>query len=123
MKSKKNQGPKAVDTLQDATFKAIAEAHLINLTEDLDRNKDQIEEIEISPSMKDWLLKLESSPKRKKKRNRFTSSKAAIFLLVLLGGFAITTLSVEAQRYKLFEYVVEMKETAMKKKAGPILFS
>lgn len=39
VKSKKNQGPKALDTLQDATFKAIAEAHLMNLTEDLDRRK------------------------------------------------------------------------------------
>lgn len=114
VKSKKNQGPKALDTLQDATFKAIAEAHLMNLTEDLDRKKDQIEAIEISQAMKDWAGKLENSSKRKKKRSRFTSSKAAIFLLVLLGGFAITTLSVEAQRYKLFEYVVEMKETAMR---------
>lgn len=104
----------ADESLQNATFKAIGEAHIINLIEDLEAQSEYVKKIRISQSMEDWSTSLTKEIKKKKMKNKFSSNKAAIFLLILLGAFSITTLSVEAQRHQLFEYFTEIKEEFMR---------
>lgn len=102
------------ESLQNATLKAIGEAHIINLIEDLDAQSEYINEIKISQSMEKWSNSLSDEIKKKKRKSKFSSNKAAIFLLILLGAISVTSLSVEAQRLQLFEYFTEIKEEFMR---------
>lgn len=111
MRSDKEAASDGIDILQIAAFKAIGEAHIANLIDDLERASDEVDGVELSQSMEAWSKGFIARKSRKRNRpNRLNMRRAAIFLLILLGAFSVTTLSVEAIRVRLFEYIIETQE-------------
>lgn len=100
-----------VDILQSAAFKAIGEAHIANLIDEIEAASNEIQDVEISQSMMDWSEGF-IAPKRTKRNKikKINMSRAAIYFLIFLGVFSFTTLSVEGIRVKLFEYFIEVQE-------------
>ena len=106
-----------MDSMMDAYYKLVGEAHVKNILEDLENEKDEIEQIQISKSMDDWFEKFIHKKKKEKQRKKWLkqirtySSRAAIFILVLIGAFTVVTMSVEAFRVRIFNYFMEKNES------------
>jgi hypothetical protein len=117
MRGKSHPMETETDRLQDTVIRAIGEAHVENLLDDLERNHGLIEKIELSEATKRSAEIFFEKDRRKRKGStihRFNKNRAAIFLLVLLGVFSITSLSVKAIRTKVFDYVVKVSDTFTK---------
>jgi hypothetical protein len=106
-----------MDSMMDAYYKLVGEAHVKNILEDLENEKDEIEQIQISKSMDDWFEKFIHKQKKEKQRKnwlkkiRTYSSRTAVFILVLIGAFTLVTMSVEAFRVRIFNYFMEKNES------------
>jgi len=106
-----------MDSMMDAYYKLIGEAHVKNILEELESEKDKIDKVKISKSMDDWfeifIHKKEKKKQRKKrlKQIKLYSSRAAVFILVLIGAFAAVTMSVEAFRIRILNYLMEKNES------------
>lgn len=111
MRSDKEAASDGIDILQIAAFKAIGEAHIANLIDDLEVASDEADNVQLSQSMEEWSKGFIARKRGRRNRSaRLNTRKAAIFLLILLGAFSVTTLSVEAIRVRLFEYIIETQE-------------
>lgn len=106
-----------VDSMMKAYYKLVGEAHVKNILEDLESEKDEIDQVKISKSMDDWFEKfihtIEKEKQRKKwlKQIKLYSSRAAVFILVLIGAFTAVTMSVEAFRIRILNYFMEKNES------------
>jgi hypothetical protein len=116
-----------IDNMMEAYYKLIGEAHVKNLLEDLESDKDEIDQVQISKSLDDWfegfINKREKEKQRKKwlKRIRTYSGRAAMFILVLIGVFTAVTMSVEAFRIRILNYFMEKTESYTEFKVDEVL--
>lgn len=103
-------------SLMEAYYKHIGEAHISNIIKDLDNKKDEIENIEISKPFHNNMMavinlkKKEEKRKKRIKQLRRISSRAAIVILILIMASTIVTISVEAVRVKVFNWLIESKD-------------
>lgn len=106
-----------VDSMMTAYYKLIGEAHVKNILEDLESEKEEIDKVVISKSMDDWFdMFVHKKEKEKQRRKRLKqiklySSRAAVFILVLIGMFTVVTMSVEAFRVRILNYFMEKNES------------
>lgn len=110
LSNKTNIDENSSESLYNASFGAIGQAHISNLIDELSSEADSIEKIELSQSMNVWSKSFFGSVKVKRKASSHNFKKAAIYLIILFGVFTITTLSVEAFRIKFYHYFIEVKQ-------------
>lgn len=106
-----------MDNMMEAYYKLIGGAHVKNLLENLESEKDKVDQVQISKSLDDWfegfINKREKEKQRRKwlKRIRSYSGRAAMFILVLIGVSTVVTMSVEAFRIRILNYFIEKTES------------
>ncbi len=106
-----------VDSMMNAYYKLVGEAHVKNILEDLESEKDEIDKVKISKSMDDWFEKFIHTKEKEKQRKKWLkqiklySSRVAVFILVLISMFAVVTMSVEAFRVRILNYFMEKSES------------
>lgn len=99
-----------------AYFDYIGEQHLENICSELDMQNEEIEGIQVPESMDDWFNRYMDGYRKKESRDRHirkirkTTSKAAIILFVLLTSMLIVTLSVDAIRTRVLNFIIESNE-------------
>lgn len=106
-----------MDSMMEAYYKLVGESHVKNILEVLKSEKDEINQVKISKSMDDWFEKFIHMKEMEKQRKKWLrkiksySSRAAIFILVLIGAFTAVTMSVEAFRIRILNYFMEENES------------
>lgn len=106
-----------VDNMMNAYYKLVGEAHIKNILEDLESEKDEIDQVKTSKSLDDWFEKFIHTKEKEKQRKKWLkqiklySSRAAVFILVLIGAFTAVTMSVEAFRIRILNFFMEKNES------------
>lgn len=102
--------------IMESYYRHIGHSHIDNIIAELEKDKDLIEQVQISEEKKKWyknfismLKKKEEKTKRRKLFKKY-SIRAATFLLVIFLCVSFLTVSVEGFRVKLFNYLVEKNE-------------
>jgi hypothetical protein len=104
------------EDMMEAYYKMIGEAHIDNIIEELEEDKNNIDKLIVPKSLDNWFESFERGRKkevnRKKwmKRARKLSSRAAVFILVLIACMTVVTMSVEAFRIRFFNFFIEENE-------------
>jgi|BioPla2DNA2_1021312.scaffolds.fasta_scaffold09352_7 hypothetical protein len=104
------------DSMMEAYYKMIGEAHIDNIIEELEKDKNDIDKMTVPKSLDNWLDSFERRRKkisnRKKwlKRTRKLSSRAAVFLVILIACMTVVTMSVDAFRIRFFNFFINEKE-------------
>lgn len=110
------QVDKKAEKIMCAYFDYIGEQHLENICSELDMQNEEIEGIQVPESMDDWFNRYMDGYRKKESRDRHirkirkTTSKAAIILFVLLTSMLIVTLSVDAIRTRVLNFIIESNE-------------
>jgi hypothetical protein len=109
------QNKSSEDSMMDAYYKMIGEAHIDNIVEELEKDKNDIDKMTVPKSLDEWVDSFERRRKkisnRKKwvKRTRKLSSRAAVFLVILIACMTAVTMSVDAFRIRFFNFFVADK--------------
>lgn len=105
------------DKVLEAYYATIGEAHLANIVEELEANKEEIEQIKVPESLTDWLetfvtglIKREKKEARKRQSRKYASRAAVVLLMITLTG-TILTFSVEAIRIRVFNMLLTATDT------------
>jgi len=104
------------DNMMEAYYKMIGEAHVDNIIEELEKNKYDIDQMAVPKSLDNWFDSFERRRKktfnRKKwiKRTRRLSSRAAVFLVILIACMTVVTMSVDAFRIRFFNFFIDEKD-------------
>lgn len=104
------------DKMMEAYYGIVGEGHVANLLEELDGQKNDIDQVSVPLSLKAWLeayvAGLVGKEKQAIRRKRFRSfsAKAAIVLLMLTLTGTILTFSVEAIRIRVFNMMLTARE-------------
>ncbi len=110
------QNKSSEESMMDAYYKMIGEAHIDNIVEELEKDKNDIDKMTVPKSLDEWFGSFERGRKkisnRKKwlKRTRELSSRAAIFLVILIACMTVVTMSVDAFRIRFFNFFIDDKE-------------
>lgn len=110
------------EKLMESYFSYIGSSHIENVINELEEKKEEINKIQVSKKLdnwfKDYIKKIKKKDKKIKaiKNIKNVSSRAAIFILILLMSLSVMTISVEAFRVRVFNFIVETNEkyTSMK---------
>ena len=104
------------DNMMEAYYKMIGEAHVDNIIEELEKNKNDIDQMAVPKSLDNWFDSFErrrkktSNRKKWMKRSRKLSSRAAIFLVILIACMTVVTMSVDAFRIRFFNFFIDDKD-------------
>jgi len=103
------------DKLLSGLYYQIGKQYAEHISKELDDMEETVSQLEYPEGLNVWFQeflqeneKKEQNDRRRKQLNGF-SRRTAIFLIVIISGFALTTLSVEAFRLRLFNFVTEIK--------------
>lgn len=104
------------DKLLSGIYYQIGKQYAEHISKELDDMDEAVNQLGYPEGLNAWFQEIlqeyekkERNDKRRKRLNGF-SRRAAIFLIVIISGFALTTLSVEAFRLRLFNFVTEIKD-------------
>ena len=102
--------------LMNAYYSYIGEYHLSNISDEIEINKNQIENIAVPESMNIWFTEYISKIKKKEQQKKILGkgkrilARVAIILLFLVMSMTIVTLSVEALRVRVFNFLLTETE-------------
>lgn len=109
--------PTSNDHIMESYYSFIGEAHLANVLEELEANKEQIEQVEVPKSLTKWLESYVANLVHKKKQqlrksqmSKYASRAAVLLLFVILTG-TILTFSVEAIRIRVFNMMLSATDS------------
>lgn len=111
-----NDNKEQQELLDRVLFSYIGFQHVQNLTQELNVNKMEIDNIKVPESLERWFSKFnndfENSEKKNKYKNKVNNivTKAAIIFLTLALSMTVLTVSVEAFRVRVFNLIMENKE-------------
>ena len=104
------------DKLLSGLYYQIGKQYAEHISKELDDMDVAVNQLDYPEGLNAWFQeflqeneKKEQNVRRRKQLNGF-SRRAAIFLIVIISGFALTMLSVEAFRLRLFNFVTEIKD-------------
>lgn len=104
------------DKLLSGLYYQIGKQYAEHISKELEDLDEAVNQLDYPDGLNAWFQeflqeneKKEQNVRRRKQLNGF-SRRAAIFLIVIISGFALTTLSVEAFRLRLFNFVTEIKD-------------
>jgi hypothetical protein len=104
------------DKLLSGLYYQIGKQYAEHFSKDMEDMDEAVNQLDYPEGLNAWFQeflqeneKKEQNVRRRKQLNGF-SRRAAIFLIVIISGFALTTLSVEAFRLRLFNFVTEIKD-------------
>lgn len=103
------------DDMMKTYYKMIGEAHVENIVEELSSKENEIDQVIVPKSLDNWFDSFDKKRKqmanRKKwmKRARKISSRAAVFIVILITCMTVVTMSVDAFRIRFFNFFVEEK--------------
>ena len=117
------------DKLLSGLYYQIGKQYAEHISKELEDIDEAVNQLDYPEGLNAWFQeflqeneKKEQNVRRRKQLNGF-SRRAAIFLIVIISGFALTTLSVEAFRLRLFNFVTEIKDQytkiEFKENSGP----
>jgi len=117
------------DKLLSGLYYQIGKQYAEHISKELEDLDEAVNQLDYPEGLNAWFQeflqeneKKEQNVRRRKQLNGF-SRRAAIFLIVIISGFALTTLSVEAFRLRLFNFVTEIKDQYtkidIKENSGP----
>lgn len=110
------QNKSSEDSMMDAYYKMIGEAHIDNIIEELEKDKNNIDQMTVPKSLDTWFDSFErrrmksSSRKKWMKRARSFSSRAAVFLVILIACMTVVTMSVDAFRIRFFNFFIDDRD-------------
>lgn len=104
------------DKLLSGLYYQIGKQYAEHISKELEDMDEEVNQLDYPEGLNAWFQeflqeneKKEQRLRRRKQLNGF-SRRAAIFLIVIISGFALTTLSVEAFRLRLFNFVTEITD-------------
>jgi len=104
------------DKLLSGLYYQIGKQYAEHISKELEDMDEAVNQLEYPEGLNAWFQeflqeneKNEQNVRKRKQLNGF-SRRAAIFLIVIISGFALTTLGVEAFRLRLFNFVTEIKD-------------
>jgi hypothetical protein len=117
------------DKLLSGLYYQIGKQYAEHISKELEDMEEAVNQLDYVEGLNAWFQeflqeneKKEQNVRRRKQLNGF-SKRAAIFLIFIISGFALTTLSVEAFRLRLFNFVTEIKDQYtkidIKENSGP----
>ncbi len=104
------------ENMMDAYYKMIGEAHVDNIIEELEKNKNDIDQMAVPKSLDNWFdsferrRKKDSNKKKWMRKARKLSSRAAVFLVILIACMTVVTMSVDAFRIGFFNFFIDKKD-------------
>jgi hypothetical protein len=104
------------DPLMDAYYRCIGEAHVENIIDKLDKEKDAIEKIVLPESMNKWFKDFAADQKKKEKKIKRAAklkriySVAAAAALIVFVSMTIVTLTVDAVKARVIEMFMKTYE-------------
>ncbi|PKM50174.1 MAG: hypothetical protein CVV02_12460 [Firmicutes bacterium HGW-Firmicutes-7] len=103
--------------VMEAYYKLIGEAHIENVIDELEAKRDEIDKVMVPESLDNWFQiykkKKERDNLRHKQMNMMKklSSRVAVFVLILIASMTVATLSVEAFRVQVLNFLLERKDS------------
>lgn len=113
---RKQQGNESNNMILEAYYAGIGKAHVDNIIDDLRKNKDEIEAIEVPESLDRWVHEYDEKEKLAEKHKKMLSSmkqfskRAVIIILVLISAMSVLMFSVEAVRVRVLNFFIERNE-------------
>ena len=104
------------ELLEKALFSYVGYYHAQNLNQKIDINRNEIKKMEIPKSLDKWFYEYNDTLNRKNRKNRYRNifrkltNKAAIIFLVLAISITVMTISVDAFRVGVFNFIIESTE-------------
>lgn len=105
------------DSMMEAYYKMIGDAHVVNIAKELSSKADEIEQVNVPKSLDDWFDSFESRRKKEKNRKKWMilikkmTSRVAVFVAIFITFMTVITLSVEGFRIRMFNFFLEKNET------------
>ncbi len=104
------------DKVLEGVYRHIAKAHVDNVAEEFDTLSKKAEKLPYPDELNDWFAEFIKQKRARDRRKKIMdnlhvlSKRVAVFLIIIVLGLVVTTLSVEALRVRVFNFITEVTE-------------